>query len=94
MKDIANVDVENEIVKVVSSICKTLMIEMPIDINTCPGNIPGITSQILVTVMGKLQTFLCVTIPDNVYIFHDKKNNKQLSVKEAANKLIKTAKHG
>lgn len=94
MREITNVEVEDKIIEALNVVCKTLMIDVSIDGDSCPGKIFGVTSQILVTVMGRLETLLDVIIPNNIYIFHDKKSNTQLSVKEAANKLLKTAKHG
>jgi len=94
MKKLTNEEVEEKIIEVVATLCKDLVVDITIDGDICPGNIPYMTSHILVTVMGRVESLLDVKIPDNVYIFYDKKNNKQLSVKEAADKLLKTAKYG
>lgn len=82
--------VENEITKAIEEINSILKIDANINISCCPGNI-GISSQILVTLMGRLEGILNVKIPDNCYIFHDRKSQKQLTIKEAAQKLIKEA---
>ena len=55
---------------------------------------PGITSQVLVTVMGRLEKKLDVIIPDECYVFYDKKEKKQLNIKKSAEKLIKNAHYG
>ena len=85
--------VEAEIIKTILEIKSSLKIEATIDNDSCPGSI-GISSQILITVMGRISNTLGVIIPDDCYIFHDKKTKKQLSIKEAAQKLVKVAKYG
>lgn len=85
--------VEQEITSVISEISNKLKIEVTIGIDSCPGSI-GIKSQILITIMGRLENTLGISIPHNCYIFHDKKTKRQLSIKEAAQKLIKEAKDG
>lgn len=83
--------VENEIIKTVKGLSSLLMIDENIDADSCPGSI-GFSSQVLITIMGRLEDTLNVFIPDNIYIFHDKVTHKQLTIKEAADKLIKLAK--
>ena len=85
--------VEKEIAKLIIEINNTIKIDAVVDEDCSPGSI-GISSQILITAMGRIGRTLGVTIPDNCYIFHDKKTQKQLTIKEAAQKLIKVAIHG
>lgn len=84
--------VEAEIANTIESIKSALKIDVVIDGECCPGSI--IKSQILITVMARIGKKLGVIIPNNCYIFHDKKGQKQLTIKEAAQKLIKVAKNG
>jgi acyl carrier protein len=94
MIDISQELVEEKIAEVIKEIADTLEIEVSIDSASCPGLLPGITSQVLVTVMGRLEKKLDVLIPDDCYIFYDKKEQKQLDIKMSAEKLIKHAKYG
>lgn len=86
--------VEAELVKIIDEVNKSISTdEVDVDTNCIPGNI-GISSQILITIMGRVGNALGITIPDDCYIFYDKKNNRQLSIKEAAQKIIEKAKDG
>ncbi len=82
--------VEEIIVKAIGNVNKILKIDAIVNGESCPGTL--IASQILITVMGRIGKELNVVIPDNCYIFHDKKTQAQLTIKEAAIKLIKEAK--
>lgn len=84
--------VEEEILKVIKDTSKLLRLEGEIDENSCPGNIKGLSSIILVTIISQLSSTLNVEIPADCYLFHDKKTKKQLSIVEAAKKLIKESK--
>jgi len=84
--------VVDEILKVINDTKKLLKIEGEIDASCCPGNISGISSLILVDVISELSSKLKVDIPYDCYIFHDKKTKKQLSIIEAAKKLLKEGK--
>lgn len=84
--------VENEILKVINDTKKLLKIDGDINGNSCPGNISGISSIILIDVISELSIKLKVEIPYDCYLFHDKKSKKQLSIIEAAKKLIKEGK--
>ena len=88
---LAIAQVENEIKLIIDEINSNLGLKAEINNSTCPHDV-GITSQVLVSVMGILENKLDVTIPHNKYIFHDKKTNKHLSIKEASIKLMKIAK--
>ena len=93
MVELAQDVVENEIIKVVEELNDKLSIGANINAGCSPGGI-GIGSQILVTIMSRLEHALGITIPSNTYIFYDKKTHKQLSITEAAKKLIKVATNG
>lgn len=94
MIDISQELVEEKIIEIVCEIAKTLEMEVNIDSDSCPGLLPGITSQVQVTIMGRLERKLNIVIPDDCYIFYDKKEKKQLDVKSSAEKLIKNANYG
>lgn len=85
--------VETEIIKAVEDLNKNLKIGATVDATCSPGNV-GFASQVLLTIMSTLEINLGVNIPHNVYIFHDKDTFRQLTISEAAKKLIKLAKHG
>jgi len=85
--------VEGEIIKAVKVLSSKLNVEAEINSDCSPGTIIGISSQVLITIMGQLEDALDIVIPNECYIFHDKVTHRQLTVKEAANKLIKIAKH-
>lgn len=52
----------------------------------------GIRSQILVSVIGRLQNRLRTPIPLNCYPFYDKTSRKKLTLNEASIKLMKIIK--
>lgn len=56
---------------------------------------PGVffKSNVLVTAINRVANALDVTIPNNCYIFSDKRECKQLSIKEAALKVREKAIH-
>ena len=91
MIDNSQEQVEEKIIEVLKDITDTLEIKVSLDTRSCPGLIPGITSQVLVTVMGRLEKKLDVIIPNNCHIFYDKKEKKQLNIKESTEKLVKNA---
>lgn len=92
MVTIAQETVEQEIIKAVEELNSNMKLGANIDSACCPGEIKGISSQILVTIMSRLEDSLGVQIPSNVYIFHDKDTHSQLSIEAAAKKLIKLSK--
>jgi hypothetical protein len=83
--------VEDKIAKAIDETKNMLKINAVVNSDYCPGIL--IPSQVLITLMGRIGRALGVMIPDNCYIFHDKKTHKQLSIREAAQKLIKVAKN-
>ncbi len=85
--------VEEEIVKVVQDAANHMGVVIKVDANCAPGN-SGISSHVLVTVMCRLEGILDVIIPNNCYIFHDRISLRQLTIKEAAEKLLKVLKNG
>lgn len=94
MIDVSQQLAEEKIIEVIKEIVETLEIDVSLNTNSCPGLLPGITSQVLVTAMGRLERKLEIIIPDDCYIFYDKKESKQLDIKMSAEKLIKTANYG
>lgn len=94
MIDISQEVVEEKIIEIISEIANTLEMDISIDSNSCPGLMPGITSQVLVTVMGRLEKKLDVIIPNDCFVFYDKKEKKQLDINKSAEKLIKNAHYG
>lgn len=90
MVQLAHDVVEKEIIKMIEEINNiTENLDLIIDKDFCPGNL--MMSQVLITAMVRIGRALKVTIPDNCYIFHDKKTLKQLTIKEATQKLINEA---
>jgi acyl carrier protein len=85
--------VEDEIIKIVEDLNTNLKIGATVNKHCAPGR-SGFASQILVDMMADLEDALGVTIPSNQYIFFDKTNHRQLTIKEAAQKLIKVATYG
>jgi hypothetical protein len=66
--------------------------EATIDKDCKPGVI-GFRSQVLVSIMGQLEELLEIVIPNNCYIFRDTDGVRELTVKEASEKLKKIAKY-
>jgi len=84
--------VEAEIFTAIDEVNRKFNMSAEITTDFCPGN--SLPSQILVTLMVRIGEKLGVVIPDNCYIFHDGKERKQLSIKEAVSKLLKMGKNG
>jgi hypothetical protein len=78
--------VEKEIVKVVQEAATHMGVAVNIDAACAPGS-SGLSSQVLVTVMCRLEGILDITIPDDCYIFHDRTSMRQLTIREASEKL-------
>jgi hypothetical protein len=91
---LTNEQVEKAITKVINEVKRKLKITASVDRDVCPGNINGLTSQILVTLIGRIGNDLGVSVPNGCYIFKDRDSDEQLSVKQAAQKLIKAVKNG
>ncbi|GAA3984740.1 hypothetical protein GCM10022246_40560 [Pedobacter ginsengiterrae] len=85
--------VEKEIVKVVQEAADLMGVAVKVDAGCAPGS-SGISSQVLVTVMCRLEGILDIAIPDNCYIFHDRMSLRQLSIREASEKLWNVIKNG
>ena len=81
--------IESQTKKITEELSDEQELDAQITVNTRPYDI-GITSQVIVSVMGLLENRLEIKIPANCYIFHEKRDNRQLSIKEAAVKLYKT----
>jgi hypothetical protein len=86
--------VEDAIIREIENLkgLSNIPVETEITKEIKPGII-GIRSQILVDIMGKLEEVLDVVIPNNCYIFRERKGITELSIAEAAVKLIKNATH-
>lgn len=83
--------VEKEIIAVVTEICEALQIDGIIDRECCPGTF--IKSQVLLDSICNIEDALGIVIPVEYYVFSEK-NNRQLSIKETAEKILKVAKNG
>ncbi len=84
--------VVDTIINVVEDINKLLKIGAEINESCIPGNF--FASQVLVDLTPNLEEALGITIPLKEYIFFDKIKHRQLTIKEATEKLIKIAKNG
>lgn len=93
MIELTQTQVEDELLKIVEEVNGRLKIGGDVNVGCRPGNI-GFSSQVLVDIMIQVEGILGVNIPNNAYIFYDKSSHKQLSIKEAAKKLLKVAKNG
>jgi hypothetical protein len=91
MIDIKAEIVEKEIVKVLEEIRNDLELEIDLNTSCSPGDL--MMSQILVTAISRIGQNLGIAIPLGCYIFFDNHAEKQLTIKEAALKLIKQARH-
>jgi hypothetical protein len=89
MADLTIDEIEKEIVKVVQEAATHMGVAVNVDSDCAPGN-AGISSHVLVTVMCRLEGILDITIPENCYIFHDNGSLRQLTIREASEKLLKT----
>lgn len=58
----------------------------------CKPGMVGASSNVLVTITGWLEETLNVEIPNNCYIFRDGDGIRELTIREAAEKLQKIAK--
>lgn len=79
--------IEKEIVKVVREAATHMNVAVKVDSECAPGN-AGLSSHVLVTAMCRLEGILNVEIPENFYIFHDNTSLRQLSIREASEKLF------
>ncbi len=83
--------IEEKIAIVLEELKDEFGMEVTIDCECRPGAF--FKSNVLVTAINRVANALEVTIPDNCYIFSDKKECKQLSIKEAALKVRQQAIH-
>jgi len=93
MKTLAIDDIEKQVIKVVQEAATHMNVAMKVDSACAPGY-AGLTSQVLVTAMCRLEGILDIEIPDNCYIFHDNNSLRQLSIREASEKLWKVINKG
>lgn len=66
--------------------------EAEINVECKPGVI-GVRSQVLVYITGALEESLNIIIPNNCYLFRDGDGIRELTIREAAEKLIKFSKN-
>lgn len=85
-------EIERTIKDLVIEIKNTLNLKEKIDSDVCPGDF--IKSDALMTVTSRLNNKLGISIPLNCYPFRDKKSHKELSIKEAAEKIFNLVKDG
>lgn len=83
--------VENELTSLIKDYCQNLGLDLPktIDGDFIPGNF--IKSQVLITAICDIAAILNVEIPNNCYIFFEKKERRQLSIKETVQKILEVA---
>lgn len=94
MIKIENQIVEDAILQEIEQLRGLSSVDAEAEINKeCKPGIIGVRSQILVDIMGKLEESLGITIPNNCYIFRDSDGIRELTIREAAEKLIKIAKN-
>ena len=92
MVSIENHIVENAIIQEIEELKGLSSVDANAEINNeCKPGAIGVRSQILVDIMGKLEEVLNIIIPNNCYIFREKDGITELSIKKAAEKLIKIA---
>lgn len=85
-------EIEGAIKDLVVEVKDTLNLKEKIDSDVCPGNF--IKSDALMTITGRLNSKLGISIPLNCYPFRDKMSHKELSIKEAAKKIFNLVKDG
>ena len=94
MVKIENYIVEDVIIQEIEKLKGLFGVNPGAEVNReCKPGAIGVRSQILVDVMGKLEELLKIVIPNNCYIFRDSDGITELTIWEAAEKLIKKSKH-
>lgn len=94
MVDIQSHIVEDAILQEIEKLKGLSSVEPDAEIDKlCKPGAIGVRSQILVDIMGKLEETLGIIIPNNCYIFRDRDGITELTVRQAAEKLIKIAKY-
>ncbi|MBS1549702.1 MAG: hypothetical protein JSS94_07545 [Bacteroidetes bacterium] len=90
MKTQESDEIETEIIDVIKMICQKQNIDEEVNSDFCPGNF--IKSIVLVSVaISTIEAKTGLEIPEDCYIFYDKKSHRQLTIKEATQKLIEKA---
>lgn len=85
--------IEEEIITIVKKVCEQQSINEEVNGEFCPGKF--IMSQVLVSIIPEIEIKTGMTIPVECYIFHDSnKSKEQLSIKNAAKKLLKIVRNG
>ena len=94
MVKIENYIVENAIIAEIEKLKSLPSVDSDAEVNNeCRPGIIGIRSQILVDITGRLEEKLEIIVPNNCYLFRDKDGIRELTIREAAEKLIKISKH-
>lgn len=94
MVKVENYIVENAIIQEIEKLKGLSSVDSEAEINKeCKPGVIGVRSQVLVDIMGKLEESLEIVIPNNYYIFRDSDGIRELTIREAAEKLIKIAKY-
>ncbi len=84
--------VEAAIVKAVEDLNENLGIGASVSAGLCPGT-SGFFSIALLDLYPTIADSLGIVIPVNKYIFQEEKTRRQLTIKEATQKLIQVAKY-
>lgn len=92
MRKLDQKTVEAVIIRAVKDLNINLKIGADVNANCSPGDI--FASQVLVDLTPSLEEALDITIPLKEYIFFDKPSHRQLTIKEATEKLIKIVQDG
>lgn len=83
--------IEQQVSDVIKNICHNLNIDENITIDSYPGEF--ISSVVLISMaIPVVEAVTGIEIPPECYIFYDKESRKQLSIKNAVEKLIKVSK--
>ena len=94
MVNIDKLIVQNAIIKEIEQLKNLPSVDSDAQVNEdCKPGVIGVRSQILVDIMGRLEEILEITIPNNCYIFRDSDGIRELTIKEATEKLIKISKY-
>ena len=83
--------IEKEVIAIITDYCQILELEVPTSINKnfVPGNF--IKSHVLLAAISDIAVALDVEIPPECYVFFEKSERRQLSIKETVEKILKVA---
>lgn len=83
--------IEAEVISIIKEICEELSIDVDVDKDFTPGDL--IKSHVLLDTISTISDAIGIQIPNDCYIFCDK-YNRQFTIEEAVEKIIKTSKNG